>query len=255
MPEIARMFPKRFLDVMDLPQDGSVVPVTIQQVYLDGFQMGGRGGPQQANPEWRLKFAEFAKPVSLRPKRAKEIAVLLGSENTDSWHGKRIGIHAGWYDAWGENKWGILVSQQPVEQLPNVQPMHQVGSSPAPMQLPAKAQSLGADSAAEICCLLEERGKTWDDLRLHLVTGGFGEHINGKLPPDVPVVIKQTAWSYINSFPKCKEKPTHAKFMAMWAPPAISGEVIDKSTGEVLSLKAGLPGQPPFKVDAEDIPF
>lgn len=256
MPDISRMFPKRFLDANDLPQDGSVVPVTIHQVYLDGFTAGGGGrGPMTASPEWRLRFAEFAKPVSLRPKRAKEIAAILGSENTDHWIGKRIGIYAGWYEAYGEQKWGILISQQPVDQLPVVHAPHAVAAGSAPA-LPSRAQSLGADSAAELCALLEERGKTWDDLRLHLNAAGFGELISGRLPPECPVAIKSAAWTYIRDIPKTKPKPDGSKFKALWAPPpAAAGEVVDRATGEVINPTAGLkPGAAPVQ-PADDIPF
>lgn len=256
MPEISRMFPKRFLDVEDLPQDGSVVPVTIHQVYIDGFTVRGAGpggGAAMGTPEWRIRLAEFPKPISLRPKRAKELAALLGSENTDHWIGKRIGIYAGYYEAYGEQRWGILISQQPVEQLPAVShaaPAIAAGHAPA---LPARAQSLGPDTAAEICCLLEERNKTWDDLRLHLGTAGFGELIAGKLPPECPVSIKSGAWTYMRDLPPTKPKPSPSKFKSMWSPPA---EVIDRSTGEVINPAAGAkPGSAAPPKGADDIPF
>lgn len=212
-----------------------------------------------------LWLAGFDLPLRLNNTRLKILIALLGPE-TDHWAGKKIGLFVGATQNYGDVERCLMIHIQPIDQsiphvsqakrsqLPGGQQWPPQQPAPAAAALPAKPDTspIGADTAAEICAALEQRNKTWDDLRLHLGTAGFGELIAGKLPPDCPAAILPAARTYVRDLPPTKPKPEAAKFKAMWAPPP---EVIDRSTGEVINPAAGLkPGAAPVMA-ADDIPF
>ncbi|MCK6475308.1 MAG: hypothetical protein L6Q35_00580 [Phycisphaerales bacterium] len=214
-----------------------------------------------------LWLSGFDLPLRLNNTRLKILIALLGSE-TDHWVGKKIGLFVGASQNYGEVERCLMIHIQPIDQ--SIPPVGQVRRSqlqggqqwppqqaapPAAAALPAKPDTapIGADTAAEICAALEERNKSWDDLRLHLATAGFGELIAGKLPPDCPAAILPAARTYVRDLPRSKPKPDPAKFKQMWAPPP---EVVDRQTGEVINPAAGLKpaGAAPAKPE-DDIPF
>lgn len=254
---------KYCIDEDHLPNQAGMNVVQIKAIDTEYYQAveNRRKVDKERHLLW---LSGFDLPLRLNNTRLKILIALLGAE-TDLWVGKKIGLFVGASQNYGEVERCLMIHIQPIDQsippvgqvrrsqLPSGQqwPPQQATAAAAP---PAKIDTspIGVDTAAEICAALEERNKTWDDLRLHLATAGCGDHIAGKLPPECPAAILPAPRTYVRNLPRSKPKPEPAKFKAMWAPPP---EVIDRSTGEVINPAAGLkPGAAPVMA-ADDIPF
>lgn len=256
---------------MPNPQGMNVVQIS----RIDSEEYTKKEGRQQIREVRHLLYLQgFDLPLRLYNMRLKILIALLGPE-TDLWIGKKIGLFVSAQMNYGEVETTLMIHVQPIDQSIPAVSQRRFSQLPAgasnwpPNQAPlaaahASAQqastspardvaAIGIEAAAEVCCQLAERGKTWDDLRIYLNANGLGELIAGKLPPDCPKAIRNGVETYLRSMPKCAAKPPRDKFIANWKPPAT--EVIDRSTGEVINPAAGLPGQPPPHPSADDIPF
>ncbi len=251
------MLVKYCIDESHLPNQTGPNIVQIVSVDTDYYTVQEKGRKIE-KPRHQLWLSGFDLPLRLGNMRIKILIERFGAE-TEHWIGKKISLFVGQEIKFGKMEVSLMIDVRPVDQsLPIVSQRrahHQTSGSSKASPVPADMKSLGVDSAAEVCCLLEERGKTWEDLRLHLISAGFGEAIAGKLPADCPDVIRTPVQTYLRSFPKCAAKPTREKFIAMWRPPPAAQEAVDKTTGEVINPAAGLPGQQPVKVAEDDIPF
>lgn len=128
MPRISEMFQKPELSYTDFePSEvyyGTIRGVTMKEARVEnrGNSMApprpGAFGQPHAEVDWLIWFVEWPKPMRLRPQRAKIVAHLLGSDNTDDWNGKRIGFYRGIVQIGNESKEGIIFDQRPAPQLP-----------------------------------------------------------------------------------------------------------------------------------------
>lgn len=86
MPTVADFFPSKFLSAADLK--GKTVHVTIDKIATEEFENDGR---RQTKPV--ITFREKSvKPMVINKTNFAIIAKLCG-EDTDSWPGKKIGLH------------------------------------------------------------------------------------------------------------------------------------------------------------------
>ncbi|HLO41784.1 MAG TPA: hypothetical protein VK176_12235, partial [Phycisphaerales bacterium] len=260
-----QLLQKYCIDETHMPEPRGMNIVQIK--YLDSEEYEAREGRRTVKKVRHLLWlAGFDLPLRLNNKRIGILTALFGNE-TDHWIGKKFGLFVSAEMHYGELETTLMIHIQPIDQsLPAVsqkrfsqlppaqaaggpwqgaQPSAVGHASPAPASS-MDLKPIGADSAAELCCLLEERSKTWDDLRLFLNANGLGELIAGKLPADCPNAIRPAAQSFLRSLPKSQAKPARDKFLAMWQPP--KQEIVDRATGEVINPAAGLPGQPPVQV-------
>ena len=87
---VSQMFPSQRLDAEDLQAFAPGVSiVTIEQVTYRTLEAKKAG---EAEIEYAIKFREFRKPVRLSKTRAQVITDVLGTDETDEWQGKTIGI-------------------------------------------------------------------------------------------------------------------------------------------------------------------
>lgn len=239
MPNIASMFPKRFLSHEDLPPGGQFVAVTIRMIFMARAQMRqGQGGQMEGEAEWRIQFAEYAKPLGMRKSRAKQLAKLLGSENTEQWIGRRIFIYAGTYEAWGEEKVGVLIAPN----LPEPVAGHLGPATPAqPGQPVPDLRAIGTKGEARIRETLKHIGRTYDEVLAWLKANDEPAYrlATGRALDDLPVAVL---------------KPMKLAFDALTARP---GEVVNPTTGEVTSggLSPAQARQHVEQIADDDIPF
>lgn len=261
---------KYCIDETHLPNPTGMNVVEIKAIDTEEYTAFEQGR-KVSKRRHLLWLAGFDLPFRLNNTRLKLLIALLGQE-TNGWIGKKIGIYVSAQMSYGEVVTSLMIHIQPIDQsippvsqrrfsqLPPGAPGGWPPQSPPPGALATQVNSpdsdmtpIGTDAAAEVCCQLEERGKTWDDLRIFLNANGLGEMIAGKHPGDCPKAIRSTLRSFLASSPKVKPRPDPEKFKKLWLPPP--AEVIDKRTGEVINPAAGLPGQPPNEVPDDDIPF
>lgn len=261
---------KYCIDETHLPNPTGMNVVEIKAIDTEEYTSfdGGRKVTKRRHLLW---LSGFDLPFRLNNTRLKLLIALLGRE-TNGWIGKKIGIYVSAQMSYGEVVTSLMIHIQPIDQsLPPVSqrrfsqlPSGAPGGAWPPQTPPGSTSiqvaspdvdmtPIGTDAAAEVCCQLEERGKTWDDLRIFLNANGLGELIAGKHPGDCPKAIRSALRSFLASVPKVKPRPDPEKFKKLWLPPPT--EVIDKRTGEVINPAAGLPGQAPNQVPKDDIPF
>lgn len=116
-------------------------------------------------------------------------------------------------------------------------------STPAaqpPRKFAATGIALGKEAAAELMMLLKERASDWNWLTLQLSTRGMGELVANRQPFECDGAIREPAWRILKDMPVTvggfdREK-AKAALITAWTPPApVQGEVIDRTTGEVVN--------------------
>ena len=267
--KLSQMFPSRTLDAEDL--EAFAPGVTIVTIENVAFRTMEATKPGDAEIEYSIKFREFRKMVRLSKTRAQTIADVLGTDETDEWVGKTVGISPAKISIYDRdskrNKLLTIVSidiQRPMSP-PTLAPNTDITGAASQARLNARAvpgaslpptagaapAMLGMEQASLILAALKERNKTWDDLLVYLRSLGMGEAVAGRMPFDCPAAVLAPARAFVRGFPRVKDVDVQAeagRIRAGWAPPAAT-EVIDKATGEVITL----PG--PDAGTNDDIPF
>lgn len=225
MPSLKSMFPRRFLSHEDIGPAGTRLIVTIRTVYIEQIRRGG--GPQSAAPaeaEWRILFNEFAKPMGLRPSRAKQIAKLLGSEQTEDWIGQRIQLRVDWYEAWGEQKLGILVDSELPPPLRGYVGAGGVGRQR--VSADPDMREIGAAAGERFLTALKQLGSSYDAWLRWLKTNVEGgiELAAGVEIPALPAELIRHMKTFLDSLAQPATAPL----------PAAGAERIDAGTGEVI---------------------
>lgn len=211
--------------------------------------------------DWFLKLREFKKWMKLKVISAEQIMLLLGTDESEEWKGQTIGIFPvmiqianqdpppKWKHMWVINVDAVKPTTQP--QLPPNADISGYGSPQAtasisPAQttmLPGSAEAtpIGLDAAAAMVGWLAQRGKRWDDFLQFMRDVGQDRLVAGRSPPDCPGSIREWAMKYGRQFPQVKPPPTEgelARLKSQWAPAQPAGEVVDKTTGEVITPAA-----------------
>lgn len=86
MPHISQIRKSNYLSKGDLA-NGPIV-VTIDQVFEDMVEFDGK-----SEPKFIMSFFEEVKPLILNAGNAQDVALWLGSEQTEDWHGRQIVIY------------------------------------------------------------------------------------------------------------------------------------------------------------------
>lgn len=268
---IEQMWPSKRLDARDLH---ALYPmgcvVTIEGVDVTVFT-NDRGEPE---PAYELYTREFKKPFRLNRSNGETIADLLQSRDTDEWNGRCIKIRPFEkiiVDRDTKKKksiWVIDVDMQPVPNIPQlsavkrditgsahemakrVQHQHLAGAAAPAAQGPAGGlpagvttgaalmTPIGIDTAATVVATFKERGKTVADFEAHLKGLGQDDLVRGRIPPDWQQLVLAKAKDFARGFPKVAAPATPdelERIKAGWRPPAVTGEVVDRTTGEVKS--------------------
>ena len=90
---IRHMFPQKHFDARDLRDmiGEEITAVTIEKVDFKTKQSKDFG---DAKADWFLFVEELAKPIKISPTAGYQIADILGSQETDEWVGRVVGIGA-----------------------------------------------------------------------------------------------------------------------------------------------------------------
>lgn len=277
---VSEMFPSKRLDAHDLRDfaGDDIVAVTIESI--DYQTKNGKVGEPAL--DWLMTFAELKKPVKINAMAGYTIAEILGEEDSDDWPGKVIGLRAVLSESFGKPRWFVnpfdvgrrtptlppktdltgyrrwtTAKQQSLRAM-----LLPAGSIHDPASVAATASltqphAIGEEKAALIIVGLRERGLGWDDLVAHMKGKSLGSLIVGIAPGSCPGSIENHARAFLAAHPisrKFDDRQAEAdKIVAGWRPPpaaAVTGEVINKTTGEVTSPTDGA-GIPPD----DDIPF
>jgi len=277
---VREMFPSKRFDAHDLRDFGSgeMIVVTIESI---DFQSKDSKEVGVANVDWLMKVKELKKPIKFNSFSGYTLAEIFGTEESEEWVGRRIGIKPEVINGYGKpmlvvNFWDCG-PQLPVlpdntdltgfrrwttdqqERLKrrclpaaNAAPEEPGGSVSGQL---APAQAIGEQKAALIIVGLRERGLEWDNLVAHLKGKSLGSLIVGLEPGSCPQSIENHARAFLEAHPiatRFDDRQAEAdKIIAGWRPPpteAVAREVIDKATGEVKTAGAGIPPD-------DDIPF
>lgn len=265
--KLGQMFPKKHFDAIDLRDFAGEesVPVTIEKVDYRTIDSGEIG---KAEVVWYLSVAELKKPIKINATSARQLEGILGSDDTDDWIGRVVGIRAVQVEAYG--KWHWVVNFWNVGQRVPTLPMKTdlsgysawsraeqdrlrgrlltasspngagaAGTPPAP---------IGPEAAAKIVVALKERGLGWEDLVASCRKQGAEDLIVGKEPGECPAALADVARVFCalhaRTAPVADFAAEVAALVQAWAPPpaaAVAGEVVNPETGEV--------------IDTSDIPF
>jgi hypothetical protein len=248
---VRHAFPGKYIEATDVQQlfpHGTVVTVESW-----GYQ-DVRDGDECM---YLLSFREMKKPVVLRKTNALCLAEIFGSDEMDDWIGKTAKMFAMPVEvpaAGGrrEMKMGIrfmshkqgerptLAMKSDLTALCGDQRRAQLAASRATAASSTTLQpAIGTDAATAIIVALELRGKDWNFAAAHLASEGLGHLCSGKLPPEVPGDVLPVLRRLVGGLPKTKQVDVEAResqLRASWAPPAaVSGQVVDRTTGEVLN--------------------
>ncbi len=229
MPSVREMFPSKFLSFTDLPAN-QLIYVTIRGVVPYQAQARQGGMPQPANGmpvqapgvevAWLLWFHELEKPLYMKSVKANKIATILGSENTDHWTNRRIGIYRGVWSNGGKSGEGLMIDDRPV---PAEVPTKGIqGSKPRMAPIPV-------GHVKRFIAMIGEQGETWDSFllwlkRVDLAAAGacFGQDLSA-----IPGFVLPLMKGYIDHLG------------APAAPPANQlPERVDAATGEVYTPPA-----------------
>lgn len=209
--KLSQMFPSRYLQAEDLPPQQNTV-VTIEKVYPAAAR--DRGGGDEPEVKWMLRFREFRKPMSLWRNTAKTIGEVLGTDETDQWVGKQIAIYPGTYVSFGETKPCINVDKWKPEQ---------VAAKPAAPGLVIAGDRRPIPKAAmeRFLAHVKQHGKGWDD---------FLRWCKGHAPDAIAL-----AWGVeLDSIP-AGVLPAMKAFLDSVTPTTPARELVDAGTGEVLT--------------------
>lgn len=107
-------------------------------------------------------------------------------------------------------------------------------------------EKLGAQNAARLLVRLRERGLSWANLEAYCKGQDRQDLISGMMPADCPAELLQIAKVFYATSPitaKCEDiDKAVAEVIAGWEPePAAKGEVVDKTTGEVITPDDDIP--------------
>lgn len=262
---VRQAFPGKYIEAADVQQlfpHGTVVTVESW-----GYQ------EMQSGEEclYLLSFRELKKPVVLRKTNALALADIFGSDEMDDWIGETAKMFAMPVEvptAGGrrEMKMGLrFMAHKPGERpslsiksdltaLCGDQRRAQLAAGRAAVaSSPTLQPPIGVDTALQIVIALEQRGKDWSFALQHLTADGLGHLVSGKSPPEAPGDVLQSLRRLVGGLPKTKHVDVDARsaqLRAVWSPPAIvTGEVIDRETGEVVQAR------PSAAIDPNDIPF
>lgn len=97
------VFPSKYLKAGDLPEDGTPYIVTIEEVKMEEI-----GKNQDEKPV--IKFNESNRGMVCNKTNWKTIAKITGSEDSDEWIGKKIGLYRAEVEFQGEMVEAIRVS-------------------------------------------------------------------------------------------------------------------------------------------------
>jgi hypothetical protein len=100
-------FPSKYLKASDLPEEG-VMSLTIDKVEIQEIGM-----EKQRKPV--ISFEESEKGFVCNKTNANTIARIIGSRNTDDWHGKTIKLFRTEVEFQGEMVESIRVSTKPAK--------------------------------------------------------------------------------------------------------------------------------------------
>ncbi|MCC6429219.1 MAG: hypothetical protein IT435_20660 [Phycisphaerales bacterium] len=253
-----QMFSRPTLDPEDLYAfNAGVTPVTIHRIIER--PVGSRIG-DEVEYSYLVKTREFLKPFKLNPVNGQQLAEVLGTDNSTLWIGRVVGILPCkiWVptdDGAQKQVWVVNFAEEIPRHAPSKVLDQDItglardgstarcgrpgsaGADKAVDTLPPDMTPLGIESAAELSCLLEERGRKWEDLRLFLISRGHGSLINGMMPFDCPNAIRPATQVFLQGLPIVARKPAREKFKHQWAPPAPE------------------PGEPPITIPLEEIPY
>lgn len=264
--KLSQMFPSRRLDAEDLHAFAPGVSiVTIENVSFRTLEAKKAG---DAEIEYSIKFREFRKTVPLSQTRAQVIADVLGTDETDEWHGQTIGIQPVQIQITDRSTkrpkmiWIVTIDIQRPLSPPTLGPNLDITGEATRGRLAAKAMPglngrtvgtagggggggvvMGMDQAAIVVATLRQRGKTWDDFAAHCKLIGIGEAVTGKMPFDAPASVLPVAKAYVINLPKINNTDIQAaasEIKKAWQPPTPAA-VIDTSTGEVIEPHDDIP--------------
>jgi len=271
-----QMFPRKTFNAEDLEAfnpDGITV-VTIRELT---YKTGEARNIGEAKIDYYLKCDELKKPLRLNMTSVGQIEAALGSDETDDWIGRRLGMQpmqwpvpnpkGGKSMVWVLNFYRVADDAPP--SLPmqtdltgyagwtdgekrRLQKMLPAGSGRSPTTgagggKDAAPVPMGAETAARMIVRLRERGLSWSNLEAYCKNQGRPELISGMMPADCPAELLPIAKVFYSTTPVVEKCPdidkAVADLVAGWEPEpaAAKAEVIDKTTGEV--------------IDTDDIPF
>ncbi len=252
MPLVRQMFPSKFLQPEDLPP-GGMTAVTIAKVVA--LQAVYNPQTDQLETTWLIRFAEFQKPCKLKSGLARLIGEVLGDDETNNWVGQRIHIHPGTIEAWGKQIPVICVA--PTRPGP-ASPQLGGGKNAQVAARPAINQSrvigsAGASRFLEVCAEFQVAMPAFlawlmeRDVEMHRACVGIPIE---RLPAASMTAMK--AW--FDELKEARDRPSQQ----VGSP--VSGEVVDRRTGEVKTVPAGTLAQPDTKniglpAAEEEIPF
>lgn len=286
MPNINKLMTRYSLEIDDLPDPQGVNIVKVHRFDSEEYSATENGRP--INKIRHLVYFEgFKLPLRMNNTRLKVLASILGSEQTEDWYSRKIGLQVGVVSSYGEVKQTVVIYPMAVDQnapavfqrgvhrvqaapthnaLPQITPPGSIAQSAGALPAgpggqnvsPTAAGPIGKDSAAKMLWALKSRGKTWQDLLDHLKRSGADQGCQGVMPYEVPGHVIPWYQQYCRGFPamtQIDQAPFITKTIADWTPPPVPpapastrGEVINTATGEVITL----PSPPP---DDSDIPF
>ncbi len=289
MPNINDLKTRAKLEIADLPDPSGVNIVKIARFDTEEYQ-ATEGKKKITKNRWVVYFEGYPLPFRLYNGRLDTIAAVLGSENTEDWYGRKIGLTVGQVTNFGETELDVVVYPFAVD--PNAPVSRQrvvtIGSAAQhnalpPMSTPPAARTLpagttqpanpapapagsvgsldaalgaiGKESAAKMLWALKSRAKTWQDLLDHLKRNAADHGCQGVMPYEVPRHVIPWYQQFCRGFPavnQIDQAPFIAKTIAEWTPPPPppANEVIDKATGEVMR-----PATAPLPPEESDIPF
>lgn len=166
MPRITEMFPRLCMHHTDFAF-GEVQYGTIKAVEMfsarASFQRPQSGQRQQAQAQmdWMLFFHEYPKPMRLKPQRAKAIELLLRSDNTDDWIGRRIGFMRGAVPIGNEMVECLIIDMR----LPPAETRTMLGAAGASKFLVEgqKGKLLPQAAVDRFVKAVKSKGRTWED--------------------------------------------------------------------------------------------
>lgn len=260
---IRHMFPQKHFDAHDLYDmlgDG-ITTVTIEKVDFKTKSSRDFGRP---DADWFLFVEELKKPIKISPTSGFQLVDILKSDETDEWVGRRVGIGAVQIEVYDKRPWVVnfwATNDQP--QLPHKTDLTGYarwteaekakvlrrlppGSGAGTTAAMAPTEKLGAQTAARLLVRLRERGLGWDNLTAYCKAMDRLDLIAGMMPADCPAELLQIAKVFYATSPiiaKCEDiDKAVAEVIAGWEPePAAKGEVVDKTTGEVITPDDDIP--------------
>lgn len=296
------MFPPRRYGGQDLVEafGPGITIVTIDGVDFEEFK---KTRDREAQIVYSLHVRELKLPIKLTKTLAQQIAETLGTEESNEWCGCTIGLRPKQTTIDGEDFWIITCDIQPPQLPPSLGyklDLVAIAADRANRQLGGKATSpsvgrgqydpeaqsrptdippnrkvrshetLGIQRAAMLVELVEQRSKTWAELRTHLRDNvGPAEVFDGIEPWDMPSAFAGDAWRWAKSFPECAQGRTAAQIVRAWQQRQAAnqvladGTVMDPATGEVIEpepqtaqeRQAANPPGDYEPINEEDIPF